>query len=92
MRFPPSNLLATLSGFLLMMIALECACVTIARGGYAGALLASAAFAALAMVFLALPFIRGPIGWRIAALALALPSLFIASEFIRRAPRILGGG
>jgi hypothetical protein len=41
---------------------------------------------------LAIPFTRGPIGWRVAAVMFALPILFIVSDFLRRAPFVFGGG
>ena len=74
------------------MIGLACCTITLAQGSYAPLLLAAMTCAALASAFLAIPFVRGPAGWRVAAVVLALPVLFIVSDFLRRAPYIFGGG
>src|SRR5688572_11880786 len=75
-----------------MTIALACSTVTIAHGGYAGVLTTAIACAALAVLCLAVPIARGPLGWRVAGVVLALPALFVVSDFIRRAPNVFGGG
>jgi hypothetical protein len=75
-----------------MLIALACSNVTIARGGYAGVLTAAIVCAALAVLCLAVPVARGPLGWRVAGVVLALPALFVVADFIRRAPHAFSGG
>jgi hypothetical protein len=81
-----------LLGVLLMLIALACSTVTLARGSYGTMLLTAMICALLALICLAVPLIRGPIGWRVAAVIVALPMLFIVSDFVRRAPYVFGGG
>jgi hypothetical protein len=79
-------------GVLLMLIAFACSNVTLARGDYAGVLIAAMICGVIALVCLSVPFVRGPIGWRVAAVLFALPMLFIVSDFLRRAPYAFGGG
>jgi hypothetical protein len=92
LRFRLSNLAAILLGVLLMLVAWTCSNVTLARGSYAGVLITAMVCGLLAVLCLAVPFIRGPIVWRIAAAVFALPMLFIVSDFLRRAPYVYGGG
>lgn len=75
-----------------MLIAFACSNVALARGSYAGVLITAMICGLLALVCLAIPFTRGPIGWRVAAVMFALPILFIVSDFLRRAPFVFGGG
>ena len=91
MRYLPSNVLFTGVGLALMAVASSCSVVTLARGSYAGPLLTAITCAALALICLAVPFIRGPWPWRIAALVFAAPALYVAAEFVRRAPRAFDG-
>jgi hypothetical protein len=79
-------------GVLLMLIAFSCSNVTLTRGSYAGMLLTAMICGSLALVCVAIPFGRGPIGWRVAAVIFALPMLFMVSDFLRRAPYVFGGG
>jgi hypothetical protein len=65
LRFRLSNLAATCLGVLLMMVALACSGVTLARGSYAGVLKTAMLCGFLALACLAAPAIRGPRGWRI---------------------------
>jgi exosortase/archaeosortase len=90
-RFPIGNLALTALGVLLMLLALACSSVTMARGGYARVLVEALAFGSLALACFAVPLVRGPAGWRVAAVILSLPVLFIASDFLRRAPYVFGG-
>ena len=87
-----TNLSALLLGVLLMLIALTCSSVTLARGSYAGVLLTALVCGLLALGCLAVPVARGPMGWRVIAIVLAFPMLFVVSEFLRRAPYLFGGG
>lgn len=73
------------------MIALACSNITVARGGYAGVLTTAIVCSALAVLCLAVPIVRGPLGWRIAATVLTLPVLFVVADFIQRAPHAFGG-
>ena len=57
-----------------------------------GTLLTSLVSALLAVSCLAVPFLRGPLGWRVAAIILGSPSLFVVCDFLRRAPHAFGGG
>jgi len=75
-----------------MLIALVCSNVTLARGSYAGVLLTAMACGLVALACLAVPIVRGPMGWRVIAVIVALPMLFIVSDFLRRAPYVFGGG
>jgi hypothetical protein len=92
LRFRLSNLIATSLGLMLMLVAFACSNVTLARGSYAGVLITAMICGVLALVCFALPFVRGPIGWRVAAVVFALPMLFIVSDFLRRSPYTFGGG
>ena len=42
--------------------------------------------------YFAVPVVRGPLGWRVAGVILALPLVFVVSDFIRRGPSAFGGG
>jgi hypothetical protein len=75
-----------------MLIAFACSNVTLARGSYAGVLSTAMICGLLALVCLAVPIVRGPIGWRLAATIFALPMLFIVADFLRRAPHVFGSG
>jgi hypothetical protein len=92
MRFRPSNSAATFLGVLLMLIAFANSNVTLARGRYASVLITAMVCGLLSLVCLAIPFVRGPMGWRVAAVVFALPMLLIVSDFLRRAPSVFGGG
>jgi hypothetical protein len=77
---------------LLTFVALVCSNITLARGSYARVLSVAMACAALSGLCLAVPFVRGPMRWRIISAVLALPVVFVVSDFIRRAPQVFGGG
>jgi hypothetical protein len=87
-----SNFCAAAFGVFLMLFALANSLVTLAGGHYGVALLTSLSSAALSLCFMAVPFYRGPLAWRMAAIVLASPALFVASDFLRRAPFAFGGG
>jgi hypothetical protein len=70
-----------------MLIALILSNITLASQDYRGALTASLACTAGALVALAVPARRGPGSWRLAALIFALPAAFVTSDVIRRAPQ-----
>lgn len=90
-RYVPSNALFTGTGLVLMILALSCSLVTLARGSYANLLLTAITCAALAVGCLAVPFVRGPWPWRIVALVVAAaPLLHVLDEFLRRAPHAFG--
>jgi hypothetical protein len=84
--------LATAAGFLLMLFALANSFVTLASQDYRGALLTALGCTLLALGCLAVPFVRGPLGWRAVAVLLASPALFVFADFARRAPYAFGGG
>jgi hypothetical protein len=75
-------------GALLMLWALVNSSVTLATQDYRAVLIMALGSAVAALCFLAVPFIRGPATWRITALLLASPALFVASDFLRRAPHV----
>lgn len=87
-----SNFYAAAVGVLLILFALANSLVTLTGGHYGVVLLTALSSAALSVCFMAVPFYRGPLGWRIAAIVLASPALFVVSEFLRRAPFAFGGG
>lgn len=84
--------MATAAGFLLMLFALANSFVTLASQDYRGALLTALGCSLLALGCLAVPFVRGPLGWRVVAVILASPALFVLADFARRAPYAFGGG
>jgi hypothetical protein len=92
LRHARTNFLATAAGFALMLFALANSLVTLASGDYTGALLTALGCAFLALGCLAVPFIRGPLEWRLLATVTALPALFVFADFARRAPYVFGGG
>jgi hypothetical protein len=92
LRCQITNLSAAAVGVLLMLLALANSFVTLANGHYGGVLLTSGVSATLALVCFAIPLVRGPLRWRIIAVVLALPWLFVISDFVRRAPYAFGGG
>lgn len=75
-----------------MVIALAASLVTVVGGDYRRPLLASSACTTLSLACLAVPFARGPTAWRVLALLLASPALFILLDLLRRAPHAFGGG
>jgi hypothetical protein len=80
------NFWAASIGFVLMVFALANSLVTLANGRYAVALLTSLAATFLALLCLAIPFFRGSLVWRITALVIASPAIFIFDDFLRRMP------
>ncbi len=88
----PSNLSFVSLGVLLMLIAFAGSNVTMAQDSYAGTLVTAMICRVLALACFAVPLVRGPIGWRVAAVIPALPMLFIVPDFLRRAPNVFGGG
>ena len=91
MRHAPSNFLATIAGFALMLIALACSLVTLVSQDYRTMLLSALTCAGLALACLAVPFVRGGAAWRAVAVVLASPALFVLAELARRAPSAFGG-
>ena len=95
MRYTRINFIAAAVGVLLTLFALANSFVTIATrhpSGYRTPLLTALASELLAVVCLAIPLVRGPLAWRVAAAVLACPALFVLSDFARRAPSAFGGG
>ena len=86
-----SNFLAAAAGFLLMLVALASSFVTLATQDYRGAMLTALTCALLSLLCFAVPFVRGPVGWRVVAVLLASPALFVFADFAQRAPRAFGG-
>ena len=70
--------------------AIACSNVTLARGSYRGVLVAASACAGLSLGCLAVPFVRGPMGWRVVAVVVALGAVFVVWDFLRRAPFVFG--
>jgi hypothetical protein len=58
-------------------------------GDYRGVLTAAAVCGALAAACFAVPIRRGPAGWRVAALVLGSPLLYVWAELLRRGPYVL---
>ena len=95
MRYTRINFIAAVIGVLLTLLALANSFVTIATrhpSGYRTPLLIAIVSEFLALGCLAVPVIRGPVAWRIGALILAFPALFVLSDFARRAPSAFSGG
>jgi hypothetical protein len=89
------NFVMTGFGILLTLFALANSLVTIATrhaSGYRGALLTALISELLALACFAVPLIRGPLRWRMSAILLASPALFVFADFLRRAPYVFGGG
>ena len=81
------------AGFPLMLFALASSSVILVhQEDYRGALLMVLGCPLLALGRLAVLLVRGPVGWRIAAVILASPALFVPADFARRAPQAFGGG
>lgn len=95
LRHTRINFVAAAVGVLLTLSALANSVVTIATrhpSGYRTPLLTALVSELLALVCLAIPLVRGPLAWRVAALVLACPALFVLSDFAQRAPYAFGGG
>ena len=73
-----------------MLFALANTFVTLASQDYAITLLTALASAIAAVCVLAIAFVRGSVSWRLLAVVLASPALFVLSDFIRRAPYTFG--
>ena len=89
------NFIATAIGLLLTVFAFMNSLVTVATSdasGYRGVLLTALVSELLALGCFAVPFTRGPLGWRVSAAVLASPGLFVMDDFVRRAPGVFGGG
>jgi hypothetical protein len=74
-----------------MLFALANSFVTLTTQDYRGALLTALGCTVVALGCLAVPFVRGPLGWRVASMLLASPALFVFADFARRAPYAFGG-
>jgi hypothetical protein len=95
LRHTRINFIATAVGLLFTLFALANSLVTVASSGgkgYRGVLLTALISELLALGCFAVPFARGPLGWRVAAAVLASPALFVLDDFVRRAPFAFGGG
>jgi hypothetical protein len=89
------NFIAMAVGLLLTLVAVANSLVTVASShasGYRGVLMTAVVSELLALGCFAVPFTRGPLGWRVAAAVLASPALFVLDDFVRRAPGVFGGG
>jgi hypothetical protein len=75
-----------------MFIALANSFVTLTSQDYRGALLTALVCSLLAIACLVVPLVRGPTGWRVIAVLLASPALFVFADFARRAPHAFAGG
>jgi hypothetical protein len=87
MRNFPSNPFAIVLAAACGLLAVMFSTVTLVSGDYADALTAAGVFAAVAAVALAAPIVRGPRAWRLAAIAISLPVMFVASKMLRRSTR-----
>ena len=76
-------------GFLLMLVAVLCTNVTLTSGDYRGVMLVALACMVGALACLMILFRRGPIGWRIAAIVIAFPALFVLFDLVRRGEAVL---
>lgn len=80
------NLPLSLCGSALMTVAIVLQNVTLASQKYATILFIALAITIAADTCLAIVARRGPGRWRIIAIILMLPTLFIVGDFLRRAP------
>ncbi|HYE20851.1 MAG TPA: hypothetical protein VEA69_20560 [Tepidisphaeraceae bacterium] len=78
------NLLAVSCGALLMLFALGNSLVTLASQDYRGVLSTALVAAILGLCVLAVPLVRGPAPWRVAAVLCAMPAAFVLSDFVGR--------
>jgi hypothetical protein len=90
MRGQDINLVAAAGGAGAMLIGVVNSLVPITSGDYRGALITALTCALAGLCCLAVPIVRGPGGWRFAAIVLATPALFIVCDFLRRAPYAFG--
>lgn len=81
-----------LTGALFMFMSLGCTFVTIARGGYAGVLLFALIFLVLADACLLLAFLKSGRLIRSLSVIVALPTLWVVGDLLRRAPHAWGLG
>ena len=82
-----SNLLPFVAGLACILIALGLESITFTkRSGYASALRQALVFTVIADLLFFLVAWRGGTGWRVAACAAMLPTVWIVCEFARRAP------
>ena len=79
-----------LAGFWLQMTSLFFIFVTVAGGGYHRVLATAIILTVTATLCFILAFRKGGPQVRIVCFVLVLPTLFVASEFIRRAPHAFG--
>lgn len=75
-----------------MLFALTNSLVTVASGDYSLILLTALICTLLSFYCLAIPMVRGPLGWRIVALGIAFPGVFVILDFIGRASNVYRGG
>ena len=86
------NFVAISTAAMAILLAIGFSIVTLTSEGYRIVLIASMTFAAIACATLLIPLVRGPLAWRIVAIAFALPVVWLVSDFARRAPFAFGGG
>ena len=85
-RFPNRFLFSAGTGCMILAVALEN--ITLGTQRYGPTLLTALGLTAVANACLLAVAWRGPIGWRVAAVLLMLPTLYIVSDFARRAPYV----
>ncbi|MDZ4290281.1 MAG: hypothetical protein U0984_20110 [Prosthecobacter sp.] len=78
--------MAFATGLLLLVLALGFQSVTLAKGGYVNVLIIALILTALADSCFIYTFLRGGVISRVLSVACLLPTLFIISDFLRRAP------
>jgi hypothetical protein len=82
MRSP--NILASAAGAVLMLFALTNSLVTLTDGNYRAVLLTAVASSLLSILCLLIPFVRGPLVYRVLATIIAMPAVFVWIDFARR--------
>jgi hypothetical protein len=74
-----------------MTLALTNSLVPVTNNDYRGVLKDALMCAAGAVACFAVPAVLGPRLWRVAAVVLASPALFVVADFCQRAPAVFGG-
>ena len=90
-RRPQINVLAATTGMLLMMLAATYSLAPVTSGDYRGALRSAPICATGAVACLAVPAAQRPRPWRVAAVVLASPALFVLVDVCDRWPSVFGG-
>ena len=88
MQIAKTNSGLLIRGVPCLLLALFLQTATFSSERYATPLLAALFFAAFADACFVGLFLRGGVGWRVASVALMLPTVFIVLDFARRAPHV----